>query len=166
MAINMSNKEKVNGVSVNKRQKIKVCIIVLVSVMITAGFIAFFFSFFYLPNQQMYYDKINSVVLPDDAQVLSTTVERSDVYGDHVCAEKVIGTKMDYDELDDFLQKNNSGRLNKYISLLNVKKDGDGYDVEWDDYCSEPNVIIGNERDGYFYYILSCDTPYGSIYYI
>lgn len=51
MAINMSNKEKVNGVSVNKGQKIKVCIIVLVSVMITAGFIAFFFSFFYLPNQ-------------------------------------------------------------------------------------------------------------------
>ena len=51
----MSNKEKVNGVSVNKRQKIKVCIIVLVSVMITAGFISFFFSFFYLPNQTSVY---------------------------------------------------------------------------------------------------------------
>lgn len=166
MAINMSDKEKANGVSVNKGQKIKVCIIVLVSVMITAGFIAFFFSFFYLPNQQMYYDKINSVVLPDDAQVLSTTVERSDIYGDHVCAEKVIGTKMDYDELDDFLQKNNSGRLNKYIGLYSIEKYGDGYDVRWDDYCSEPDVIIGKEKPGYFYYIVSCDTPYCSLDYI
>lgn len=113
----------------------------------------------------MYYDKINSVVLLDDAQVLSTTVERSDVYGDHVCAEKVIGTKMDYDELDDFLQKNNSGKLYEYIGLFSIKKYGDGYISEWDDYCSEPNVIIGNEKDGYFYYIVSCNTPYCSLDY-
>ena len=81
------------------------CIIVLVSVMITAGFIAFFFSFFYLPNQQMYYDKINSVVLPDDAQVLSTTVERSDVYGDHVCAEKLSAQKWIMTSLTIFCKK-------------------------------------------------------------
>ena len=106
----------------------------------------------------MYYNPTTNTFSTDDNQ--------KDENGDHVCAEKVIGTKMDYDELDDFLQKNNSGRLNKYISLLNIKKDGDGYISEWDDYCSEPNVIIGNEKDGYFYYIVSCNTPYCSIYYI
>lgn len=158
----MSNKEKTNGIS----KKIAVCIIVLFSIMITTGFIAFFFHFFYLPNQQMYFDKINSVVLPDDAQVFSTTVMRSDIYGDHVCAEKVIGTKMEFDELDNFLQKNNNDRLNKYIQLLAITEYGDGYIVDWDDYCSNPNVIVGKEKKGYFYYVVSCNTPYCSLYYI
>lgn len=84
-----------------------------------------------------------------------------------MCARKKLSAqKWIMTSLTIFCKKNNSGRLNKYISLLNVKKDGDGYDVEWDDYCSEPDVIIGNEKNGYFYYVVSCNTPYCSIYYI
>lgn len=124
--------------------------IVLISIVAIAVILVFAF-------QSYYYSKINDIKLPEGTRTIKVEVSISDVYGYHVCAEKLVETALSYDELSKFIRENNK---EENVQIFQVIKDGNGYEIEWDDYSINPNCIKGKEKEGMNYYLITNNTPY------
>lgn len=110
-----------------------------------------------------YYLRISGVKLPDGAKTIKTQTYVSDIYGYHVCAEKVVESESDYEQFINYVREINK---NDNIKIYPIYKEGNRYVVWWDDYnVSLVNSIAGNEKEGKNYYLITNNTPYGSLFY-
>ena len=129
----------------------KVLIIVLIAVVVFWGA----GLYYYLP--------ISNIKLPDDAKTIKMEIYISDIYGLHVCAEKVVESELEYEQLKEYIEDNNK---NDNIQIFLIYKESNRYVVWWDDYSiSLVNSIDGIEKEGMNYYPITNNTPYGSFFY-
>ena len=129
----------------------KVLIIVLIAVVVFWGA----GLYYYLP--------ISNIKLPDDAKTIKMEIYISDIYGLHVCAEKVGESELEYEQLKEHIEDNNK---NDNIQIFLIYKESNRYVVWWDDYSiSLVNSIDGIEKEGMNYYLITNNTPYGSFFY-
>ena len=138
-----------------KRKNKKIVAVVCVSVFIITQVIVIRIL------KQPYLQRINSVVLPSDSQTIKTKVSLSDVYGIHVCAEKVICTQLAMSELEQFIKENNSKEVADSVFLIPVDKKSKS--IAWDDYNINIERLDLSQQGNYFY--LSWNTPYCQLSY-
>lgn len=136
-------------------KKKRIIRIVLISIVAIVGILVFAFKSYY-------YSKINDIKLPEGTRTIKVEVSISDVYGYHVCAEKIVETALSLDELSKFISENNK---EEHVNIFLVIKEGSGYQIEWDDYSINPNCIKGKEKEGMNYYLITNNTPYCSLVY-
>lgn len=117
----------------------------------------------FLGGRLYYYLQINNIKLPDDAKTLKMEIYVSDIYGSHVCAEKVVESELEYEQFKEYIKDNNK---NDNIQIYSIYKESDRYVVGWDDYSTSlVNSIEGIEKEGMNYYLITNNTPYGSFFY-
>lgn len=110
-----------------------------------------------------YYFRISSVKLPEGTKTIKMQTYVSDIYGYHVCAEKVVESELDYEEFIKCVREINT---DDNIKIYLVYKEGSKYLVWLDDYSvSLVNSIAGIEKEGKSYYLITNNTPYGSFFY-
>lgn len=110
-----------------------------------------------------YYFRISSVKLPDGAKTIKTRIYVSDIYGYHVCAEKVVESELDYEQFIKCVREINK---DDNIKIYSIYKEGNKYSVWCDDYSvSLVNSMAGTEKEGKNYYLITNNTPYGSFSY-
>ena len=130
----------------------KIIKIVLVSIVAMVVIVVFAFKSYY-------YSKINNIKLPEGTRTIKVEISISDVYGYHVCAEKIVETALSWDELSKFVIENNK---EENVHIFSIMKDKSGYQIEWDDYGIDPDWIKGKEKEGMNYYLITNNTPYFS----
>ena len=135
--------------------KIKRYGIVLIIMIIVVGVVFSFRLYYYLP--------ISNIKLPDDAKIIKMEIYVSDIYGHHVCAEKVVESELEQEQFIEYIRDNNE---NDNIQIYLIYKENDRYVVWWDDYSTSlVNSIDGIEKDGMNYYLITNNTSYGSFFY-
>lgn len=135
-----------------KHKKCGIVLIALLSVVVV------FFSI-----KSYYYFKISSVKLPDGTKTIKMQTYVSDIYGTHVCAEKVVESELDYEQFIKCIREINT---DDNIKIYPVYKEGSKYSVWHDDYSvSLVNSIADREKEGKNYYLITNNTPYGSLFY-
>ncbi len=129
--------------------------IVLIIMLIVVGVVFLFRLYYYLP--------ISNIKLPDDAKTIKMEIYVSDIYGWHVCAEKVVESELEYEQFIEYIRDNNK---NDNIQIFLIYKENNSYVVWWDDYSiSLVNSIDGIEKEGMNYYLITNNTSYGSFFY-
>lgn len=129
--------------------------IALIGVLVLVGVIISLRSYYYL--------KISKVNLPEDANTIKTKISVSDIYGYHVCAEKVVESELDHEQFITYIRESNS---DDNIHVYSIYKENSRYAVWLDDYSvSLVNSIAGKEKDGMNYYLITNNSPYGSFFY-
>lgn len=127
----------------------------MIGVLVLVGVIISLHSYYYL--------KISKVNLPEDANTIKTKISVSDIYGYHVCAEKVVESELDHEQFIIFIRENNA---DDNIHVYLIYKENNRYVVWLDDYSvSLVNSIEGIEKEGMNYYLITNNTPYGSLFY-
>ncbi|MBQ4536854.1 MAG: hypothetical protein II994_04455 [Lachnospiraceae bacterium] len=110
-----------------------------------------------------YYLPMNHINLPEDVKTIKTEIYVSDIYGPHVCAEKVVESELEYEPLAAYIRENNKS---DNIQIYLIYQENDRYVVWWDDYSTSlVNSIDGIEKEGMYYYLITNNTPYGSLFY-
>jgi len=110
-----------------------------------------------------YYLQISNIKLPDDVKTIKMEISVSDIYGHRVCAEKVVESELEYEQLKEYIKENNK---NDNIQIYLIYKEGNRYEVWWDDYSTSlVNSIAGIEKERMNYYLITNNTPYGSFFY-
>ena len=110
-----------------------------------------------------YYFRISSVKLPEGTKTIKMQTYVSDIYGYHVCAEKVEESELDYEQFIKCIREINT---DDNIKIYPVYKEGSKYSVWHDDYgVLLVNSIADREKEGKNYYLIPNNTPYGSLFY-
>lgn len=135
-----------------KKKMFKVAVIVVI---IVVGFIV-------RACHSYYYSKISDIELPEGTRTIKVHVGISDIYGLHVCAEKIIETPLSCEEVAQYINENNRDENIHIFSIFEYK---DIYDIEWDDYLIDLDCIKEIEKEGMNYYLITNNTQYGSLRY-
>jgi len=107
--------------------------------------------------------KISKVKLPEEANTIKTQISVSDIYGYHICAEKVVESELECEKFMTFIRENN---MDDNIHVYLIYVEDNRYVVWGDDYSTSlVNSIAGIEKEGLNYYLITNNTPYGSLFY-
>lgn len=112
---------------------------------ILAAIIVILFLLWKLP----FYYILNQVKLPENCKTFQTKVVLTDVYTVHILGEKVIVSDMNEEELEKYIQENNSQKWIKHISVSPFFREWDDFAVFPEDYEEE----IPEEEKGNYYVI-------------